>query len=175
METTVIRRAPKIYAAAFTTVGLMLLGGIVPAAGSMSSSSTSTSNFSPATTACIKQAKRTEKQCRLSGSSPTCKGDYMTALTHCFAAGQGVACATACETAEATCKAGGGLAAEKTCYKACRTALHSALRACAPADTTCIATAHSNSRACKKACKSAPALTQCSTGFSACLAKCPNL
>jgi len=139
-----------------------------------SAAGATTSGLSPATSACIKQAKATEKTCKVSASTAECKVEYDTALANCFAAGNGVTCATACVTAKTTCDTP-ALAAEKMCLKTCKHTEKAALAACQLTDPNCPTNVASTFLTCKKACTQAPASIACKTAFANCLAQCPNL
>src|SRR5438128_3767604 len=117
MENT-LRKMRLISGAALATAALVLASA---AAGATSGTPTTTtptspptttttlkppktSAFSPATTACIKQATVMKKTCKVSAAVVDCKAEFATAFANCFAAGNGVACATSCETAKTSCE-----------------------------------------------------------------------
>jgi hypothetical protein len=157
-----IRQVSVTLAAGFAT-GVVLLAG------------TARASFSPATSACIKQAVTARKACLLMASSTTCRSEFDTAYANCFAPGDGVACATTCENARTACE-DPVQAAERSCVHACGATSASAVKAC-NGDATCVATAKAASSVCKKSCaqQALPGILQCRTAFGACIAQCPNL
>ena len=84
--------------------------------------------FSPATASCVRDAERARRTCHRGGGT-TCRKDFETAYSKCFAAGAGVSCAKRCVTRGTTCLTSVP-ATKKTCRKSCRTALRRDLRAC---------------------------------------------
>ena len=157
-----IRQVPVALAAGFAT-GVVLLAG------------TARASFSPATSACIKQAITARRACVLMASSTTCRSEFDVAYANCFAPGDGVTCATSCETARTACE-DPVQAAERSCVHACGATLASAVKAC-NSDPTCVTTAKAAFSACKKSCaqQALPGILQCRTAFGACIAQCPNL
>src|SRR5439155_14932666 len=184
-------RVRLIYGCALATAALVLASGAAGAtSGTLPTTTTTTptsppattttlkppktSAFSPATTACIKQATAMKKTCKVSAAVVDCKAEFETAFANCFAAGNGVACATSCETAKTSCETP-ALAAEKTCLKTCKSSEKATIAGCQLTSPNCVTNAVATSLTCKKACAQAPALVACHTNFAACLTKCPNL
>src|SRR4029077_16384267 len=124
--------------AAGFVVGLMLLGDAAADTTTNSSTVTTTSTtttttllphpFPPATSSCIRQARVGRTACRLSGGT-LCFIPYGIEYSSCFAAGDGVKCATKCETNQSNCllKVPD---TKRTCRAACATGLKADLSAC---------------------------------------------
>ena len=132
------------------------------------------SAFSPATSACIKQATAMKKTCKVSAATVDCKAEFETAFANCFAAGKGVACATSCETANVACETP-ALAAEKPCLATCKSNEKAAIGSCQLTIPNCATNAVATFLSCKKSCTQSAALLACHTAFAACLAHCPTL
>jgi hypothetical protein len=136
--------------------------------------------FSPATGACIRQARATFRQCRATGGSG-CRTAFETALPNCFKAGAGVTCASKCTSKEKSCL-GSVPTTEKTCRMACKTANKSDVQHCkliadgdniwAGGDQSCLSTAQSNLDLCNFTCSEAT--QDCHTNLTFCIANCPN-
>jgi len=157
-----IRRIPRTLVAGLATGVVLLAGG-------------AQAKFSPATTACAKQAISTRKACMLTASVATCKSEFETAYASCFAAGAGVDCATTCEGDRASCE-NPVQAAERSCVHGCGAALAPAAKAC-NGDLTCVTAAKATFSACKTSCaqQAVPGILQCRSAFGTCIAQCPNL
>lgn len=134
--------------------------------------------FSPATRACIREARAQFKACRIQGGT-TCPTDFQAAFAQCFGS---PSCATKCETKQSTCLSAAP-AARKSCNKACVTARRKDRHACgrladgdniwAGGDAACLTTAQANFLLCQFVCSQAKA--DCHTNFKFCIADCPNL
>src|SRR5437879_13587259 len=146
-----IRSVRLIYGAALATAALVLASRTAGAtSGTLPTTTTTTptsppattttlkppktSAFSPATTACIKQATAMKKTCKVSAAVVDCKAEFATAFANCFAAGNGVACATSCDTAKTSCKTP-ALAAEKTCIGTRKSSEKAAVTRCKQTST----------------------------------------
>jgi hypothetical protein len=188
-------RLSKAVTAGIVT-GAVLLGGAPQSAAQTvtttttrpsTTTSTSTSTtvpphpFSDATDACVRAARSDFKACRRGGGS-TCRTDFETAFSQCFAAGAGVSCAKRCVTRETTCLTAVPTT-QKSCRKSCRTAARRDVRACkriaegdtiwAGGDAGCLTTAQSNYDLCRFVCTQARA--DCHTSLRFCVANCANL
>jgi len=169
-----------------------LLGGAAPALAQAATTTTTTITttttttlqphpFSPATASCVRDAERALRACTRSGGA-TCRKDFETAYSKCFAAGAGVSCAKRCATRETTCLTAVPTT-KKTCRKACRTALTRDIRACrqiadgdnvwAGGDGSCLTTARGNLSLCRFVCSQAS--LDCHTSLKFCIANCANL
>jgi hypothetical protein len=137
--------------------------------------------FSAATASCVRTAKTAQSACKRSGGT-TCRTDFETAYSNCFAAGAGVSCAKKCVTKETSCF-GALPTTKKNCRKACHKALVRDVRACrriadgdtiwAGGDASCLSTAQANFDLCKFVCSEAA--RDCHTSLKFCVANCANL
>jgi hypothetical protein len=185
---------PKGFAAGMVA-GAVLLGGTGPAAAqatttttkapTTTTSSTTTTllphPFSPATRACIEQAKAQRKVCRQGGGT-NCSADFQAAYAMCFAAPSGEKCAMGCQSKESKCL-GASPTTERNCKKACMKTYHTDFKNCrtlpddgalwAGQDASCLSTASANLSLCQFTCAEADA--DCHTAFTNCIANCQNL
>ena len=137
--------------------------------------------FSPATRACIEQAKSQRKACRHSGGI-NCGAEFQAAYVMCFAAPAGEKCAMGCQSKESKCL-GAAPTTEKTCKKNCMKTYHTDFNNCrtlpddgslwAGQDASCLSTASANLSLCQFTC--AEADSDCHTAFTNCIANCQNL
>ena len=177
---------------AAVVTGTSLLGGAAPALAQTTTTTTTATTttttttlqphpFSPATASCVRDAERARRTCHRSGGT-TCRKDFETSYSKCFAAGAGVSCAKRCVTRETTCLAAVPTT-RKTCRTACRTALRRDSRACrqiadgdnvwAGGDGSCVTTARGNLSLCRFVCSQAS--LDCHTSLKFCVANCANL
>jgi hypothetical protein len=137
--------------------------------------------FTPATASCVDDADRALKACKRSGGT-TCRTDYETAYSKCFAAPAGVSCAKRCITRETSCFAAVPKT-KKTCRQSCRTARKRDVLACKRiadgdnlwrgGDGSCLTTAAATLDLCKFVCSQAS--KDCRTALKFCVANCANL
>jgi hypothetical protein len=134
------------------------------------------SALSPATAACVKQAAADRKICLVATAASECTVAYHLAYANCFAAVDGVACATTCEATRSTCEKV-PQAANKACARSCGVVRKTALKSCAAGDVTCTAAAQADYSSCRKACTQAslPGMQQCRADFAACITQCAGL
>jgi hypothetical protein len=183
---------------AVTTVACAVLLGAPRLAGAQSTTSstrttsTSTSSststtllphpFSPATGACIRQARGDFFACRRGATAlADCRTAFQTALPGCFAAPAGVTCAKRCTSREGTCLTGAP-ATRKTCRKNCFSAKRADLKACrliadgdnlwAGGDASCLTSAQANFDLCRFVCTEAE--LDCRVALKFCIANCAN-
>jgi len=137
--------------------------------------------FSPASASCVRAAYHAKRLCRRSGDT-TCRTDFETAYSKCFATGAGVTCAKRCVTRETSC-VDAIPKTKTTCRQACHKALVRDVRACrriadgdtiwAGADASCLTTAQANRDLCAFVCSQAR--RDCGTSLRFCIANCANL
>lgn len=170
--------------------GAALLGGATGAFAQATTTTATTTTttttlqphpFSEATESCVDDAGQALRECKRGGGT-TCRADFESAYSKCFAAGAGVTCAKRCVSRETTCF-GAVPATQKTCRKSCRTALRRDNRACkriaegdtiwAGGDAGCLSTARGTFDLCQFVCSQAR--LDCKTGLKFCIANCPNL
>jgi len=188
MLPTWIRLAAGAVTAAVLLSGPALAQTTTTTKSTTTTASTSTTTttlqphpFSPATASCVDDAERAFRGCKRSHGA-TCRKDFETAYSKCFAAGAGVTCAKKCITNETTCF-GKVPTTRKNCRKSCATAFGRDFRACkriangdnlwAGGDASCLSTAQSNRDLCRFVCSQA--LRDCRTSLKFCVANCPNL
>ena len=128
--------------------------------------------FSPATTACLKEAATQQKMCNMTSSVASCQTEFDTALASCFAPGKGVSCAAACAAKRTKCTAAAASTIDKQCTKSCQNSWVGAGAQCG-SDQACLVTARVDYDACKAACN--VVVLKCKSAFGACLTKCPDL
>ena len=177
--------------AAGIVAGIALLGGPSRALAQTATTTTAVTTtttttlqphaFGDATADCIADANGARRECRQGGGT-TCRTDFETAYSKCFAEGSGVSCAKRCITRETTCF-GAIPTTTKNCRKACRTARRRERRACkripngdtiwAGGDAACLSTAESNLDLCRHVCSQAD--RDCRTALKFCIANCANL
>jgi len=186
METFAMFRVSKCMTVGVLAIAVLLRGTAhAQTATTTTSTSTSTTTtllphpFSPETRACIKAAKQAYRQCP--GTKDDCLKQYQTAYAQCFAAGDGVKCATKCQTNLSKCLTNVPTT-RKTCMKTCRTNRRNDTKACktipdgdtiwASGDQGCLVTKSLTFKLCKFQCSEAKQV--CHTNFTFCIADCPN-
>src|SRR5439155_6334712 len=117
------RKRPLTYAAALA-VGVAVFAARESRAASAVTTTTTTLPsaspvFTPATTACIKQAAAEQKICKMVASAASCQDEYDTAFPNCFSPGKGVACAATCVAKNANGTAS-AQTTDKQCTKTCQ-------------------------------------------------------
>jgi len=135
--------------------------------------------FSAATRSCVRAAKRALRAC---GHGATCRTDYETTYSKCFASGSGVTCAKRCVGRETTCITSLPTT-KKTCRKACVTSRKADVLACrriangdtlwAGGDASCLTTAQGTFDLCRAVC--ADSIVDCRNAIKFCVANCANL
>jgi len=181
-------RVWKSVAVGILAGGLLLRGIAHAQTASTTTTSTSTSStttllphpFSPATRACIKDARDAFRHCP--STRDVCTMQFQSAFAKCFAGASGEKCATKCEQNESKCLASVP-STKKTCNKNCRTARKNDTIACkqipdgdviwASGDQGCLVTKDLNYSNCKFQCSEAKMV--CHTNFTFCIADCPNM
>src|SRR2546428_95553 len=113
--------------------------------------------------------------CNSTGLARSCQAEYDAAFPNCFAPGKGVACAAACVAKKAKCAGSTtGPPANTQCTKTCQNNWIVAGSQCGGVQA-CYDAALAAYNACKTACTTNPTVVSCSTAFSICMTKCPNL
>src|SRR5262245_61750531 len=103
METRMRRASTALVAGTIVAAALFAHGGRVIAQTATTTTTTTATTttttipphpFSPATASCVKQVQRSLRACRHGGTAEaTCRSQYETAFSNCFAPGAGASCA----------------------------------------------------------------------------------
>src|SRR5438552_3142170 len=129
-----------------SAVGLLVARRVVATATTTTTLPPS-ATFSPATTACLKEAATQQKMCNMTSSVASCQTEFDTALASCFAPGKGVSCAAACAAKRTKCTAAAASTVDKQCTKSCQNGWVAAGAQCG-SDQACLAAARVDYAAC---------------------------